>query len=343
MTTAKATGQSYAELSRHIHEPGINLDPQILSGSTLLNTFIAIFMRTAGGTFGRLSTSVAAVLVAVLLTACSPRYLIVQSVADELANQGQNVEEDFGLAREASAFYLKLSESLLRETPGNLKLAESVAAGLSQYAFAFVAFEAEKLAGNDANAAFRLNERAKRLYLRAHRHAMLALELSSPGFAAKLAQPNAGQWPALSKNQLGLAYWATASWGGYISLSKDVPDTVADLPLAYRLAGLAWKLDPHYDNGGLASLMGSFEAAVPGGSIPRAAEYFDSAIAISGGKSAGPFVAKAESVAQAQGQREAFELLLRKAIEASDLRRDLANEVMRERAQWLLKNADDLF
>ena len=199
------------------------------------------------------------------------------------------------------------------------------------------------LRGNDANAAFRLNERAKRLYLRAHRHAMLALELSSPGFAAKLAQPNAGQWPVLSKNQLGLAYWAAASWGGYISLSKDVPDTVADLPLAYRLAGLAWKVDPHYDNGGLASLMGSFEAAVPGGSIPRAAEYFDSAIAISGGKSAGPFVAKAESVAQAQGHREAFELLLRKAIEASDLRRDLANEVMRERAQWLLKSADDLF
>jgi predicted anti-sigma-YlaC factor YlaD len=261
-------------------------------GSTLLNTFISMSIRNAGVTFRRLFPPVASVLFAALLTACSPRFLIVQSVGNELANQGQNVEEDFGLAREASAFYLKLSESLLRETPANLKLAESVSSGLSQYAFAFVAFEAEKLAGNDANAAFRLNERAKRLYLRAHGHAMRALELSSPGFAAKLAQPNAGQWPVLSKDQLGLAYWAAASWGGYISLSKDVPDTVADLPLAYRLAGIAWKLDPHYDNGGLASLMGSFEAAVPGGSIPRATQYFDSAIAISGGKSAGPFVAR---------------------------------------------------
>lgn len=315
----------------------------LFSGSNILTTTIASLFRNDDGVVGRLTKSCSAVLVAVLLSSCSARHLIVQSLGNELANQGQAVEEDVGLAREASAFYLKLSESLLKESPGSLKLAETVCAGLSQYAFAFVAFEAEKLAASDAQAAYRTNERAKRLYLRAHRHAMLALELSSPGFAAKLAQPTAGQWPVLSKDQTGLAYWAAASWGGYISLSKDVPDVVADLPLAYRLAGLAWKLDPHYDNGGLASLMGSFESAVPGGSLSRAAQYFDSAIAMGGGKNAGPLVAKAENIAQAQGQREAFELLLRQAIGASELRRDLANEVMRERAQWLLKTADDLF
>jgi hypothetical protein len=186
---------------------------------------------------------IALVLLTVALAACSPRHLIVQSLGNELAGQGQVVEEDPGLAREASAFYLKLSESLLKESPGNTKLAESVCAGLSQYAFAFVAFEAEKLAPSDANAAYRMNERAKRLYLRAHRHAMAALELSMPGFAAQLALPNEKQWPVLSREQVGLAYWAAASWGGFISLSKDVPDAVADLPLAYRLAGLAWRQD----------------------------------------------------------------------------------------------------
>ena len=308
-----------------------------------MTTTIASPTRNHDGAFGSLPKGLAAFLVAALLTACSPRYLIVQSLGNELASQGQAVEEDFGLAREASAFYLKLSESLLKESPGSLKLAESVSSGLSQYAFAFVAFEAEKLASSNAQAAYRSNERAKRLYLRAHRHAMLALELNSPGFAAKLAKPQSAQWPALSKEQVGLAYWAAASWGGYIALSKDVPDVVADLPLAFRLAGLAWKLDPQHGDGGLASLMGSFESAVPGGSLTRAAQYFDSAIGISGGKNAGPFVGKAESVALAQGQREAFEMLLRKAIEASELRRDLANEVMRERAQWLLTTADDLF
>jgi predicted anti-sigma-YlaC factor YlaD len=310
---------------------------------TFVNTTpTPILSSKVHGISGRLSV-LAVALLAVLLGACSPRHLIVQSMGDALAGQGQAAEEDMGLAREASAFYLKLSESLLIESPGNLKLAQAVCAGLSQYAFAFVAFEAEKLAASDAQAAYRMNERAKRLYLRAHRHAMRALELSSPGFAAQLAQAKPDQWPVLSKEQIGLAYWAAASWGGYISLSKDMPDAVADLPLAYRLAGLAWKQDAQYDDGGLSSLMGSFESAVPGGSMARAAQYFDAAIAMGGGKNAGPLVAKAENVALAQGQRPEFEQLLQKAIEASALRPDLANEVMRARAQWLLQTADDLF
>ena len=50
-------------------------------------------------------------LMASLLGACMPRQLLVNSAADALTAQGQTAEEDMGLAREASAFYLKLSES----------------------------------------------------------------------------------------------------------------------------------------------------------------------------------------------------------------------------------------
>jgi hypothetical protein len=38
-------------------------------------------------------------------------------MADELASQGQADEDDLLLARDASPFYLKLSESMLRRTP----------------------------------------------------------------------------------------------------------------------------------------------------------------------------------------------------------------------------------
>ena len=193
-----------------------------------------------------------------LLGGCSPRHLIVQGIGNELANQSEADEEDLSLAREASAFYLKLSESILRESPGNLNLAQAVAGGFTQYAFAFVAFDAERIEAKDAKAAQLLNERAKRLYLRAHRHAMAALEASSPGFTAALSQSDAKQWPELHASQVGVAYWAAASWGAAIALSKDNPDTVADLPVAYRLANLAWKTSPSYGDGSLASLMGSF-------------------------------------------------------------------------------------
>lgn len=278
-----------------------------------------------------------------LLGACSPRMLIVNGLADQLAGQGRQQEDDLVLAREASAFYLKLSESVLRQTPDHLKLTEAVAGGFTQYAYAFVAFEAERIESRDAKAAQKLRERAARLYLRAHRHAMTALEKETPGFALALARPSAAEWPRLNDDQVGVAYWAAASWGGYISLSKDHPDVVADLPLAIRLAQLAWQKQPDHGDGALASLMGTFEAARPGGSARQAAAYFDQAITLGGGRNAGALVAKAEGVALPAGDRAAFEALLRQALQAGAASHDLTGEVMRERAQWLLDSADDLF
>lgn len=282
-------------------------------------------------------------LLALLLAACSPRHLIVQEAASALASQGQAAEDDLVLAREASAFYLKLSESLLRQTPGHLPLAESVTAGFTQYAYAFVQFDAERLAAKDAKAAQNLRERAARLYRRAQRHALAALAQQTPGFASALASDNPLDWPKLRPAQIGLAYWGAAAWGGLISLSKDDPDVVADLPLAIRLARLAWETEPDYGAGVLASLMGSFEVARPGGSRPQALVYFDQAIVLGVGQNAGAFVAKAEGVALAGGDRAGFESLLRQALLASETRHDLSNQVMRERALWLLETADDLF
>ena len=288
----------------------------------------------------------ATIIVVVLLAGCSPRQMVIGGVADELASQNQGAENDLELAREASAFYLKLSESILRQDPGHPRLAESVSASFTQYAYAFVAFDAEQIEAKDVKAAERLRQRAARLYQRAHRHAMLGLEKQSPGFRAALASSQAADWPTLKAEQAGLAYWAAASWGGWISLSKDDPDVVADLPLAIRLAERAWAADPDWGNGALTGLMATFEASRPGGSAQRALTYFDQSIAQAKGRSAGAFVAKAEGHAQAAGDRVLFEQLLRQALAVKDEAGSpftLQNEVMRRRAGWLLAKVDDLF
>ena len=291
-------------------------------------------------------STIALLLVSALLGACSPRQLVVGGIADELAAQGQAAEPDLDLAREASAFYLKLSESLLRQTPGHRPLAESVAGGFTQYAYAFVAFEADQIEAKDAKAAQQLRQRAAKLYERAHRHAMKGLESQQAGFAAALASPQPKDWPQLKPEQIGLAYWAAASWGGWISLSKDNPDVVADLPLAIRLTHLAWALDPAWGQGTLTGLLATFEAARPGGSQTQALLWFDQAIAQSAGKSAGPLLGKAESYAQPAGDRALFEQLLQQALairDSADSPLTLQNEVMRRRARWLLEKTDDLF
>ena len=288
----------------------------------------------------------ASALIIMALTGCAPRQLIIGGIADELATQTQGAENDVELAREASAFYLKFSESILRQDPGHQGLATTVSAGYTQYAYAFVAFDAEKIEAKDAKAAERLRQRAAKLYQRAQQHALRALEEQKPGFAAALASQQAKDWPKLRKEQAGLAYWAAASWGGRISLSKDEPDVVADLPLAIRLAEQAWAADPDWGDGALTGLLGSFEAGRAGGSMQRALGYFDQSIAQSAGRSAGAYLAKAEGYAQPAGDRALFEQLLQQALAIKDEAGSpvtLQNEVMRRRARWLLSKTDDLF
>jgi predicted anti-sigma-YlaC factor YlaD len=290
--------------------------------------------------------ALAALLAVLQLGACTPRQMIVDGLANELAGQGQGDENDLQLLRDAAPFHLKLSESVLRQNPGHAALAESVAAGFTQYAYAFVAFDAEQIEATDAKAAERLRQRAASLYARAHRHAMSALESASPGFARALASASEKDWPTLRPQQAGLAYWAAASWGGWISLAKDDPDVVADLPLAVRLAQRAWAADPAWGQGALTGLLATFEAARPGGSRQQALVWFDQAIAQSAGKGAGALLGKAECYAQPAGDREQFESLLRQALAIKDEAGSpltTQNEVMRRRARWLLDKADDLF
>ncbi len=269
---------------------------------------------------------------------------LLQGAADELAGQGQAQEEDLGLARDAAAFYLKLSESVLARTPGHLGLAESVASGFTQYAYAFVAFEADRLDATDTRAALRQRQRAARLYARAKRHGLAALEQRLPGFDKSLV---AGTPPALPAEAVGVAYWTAAAWGAQIALSKDRPETVADLPLAIRLAEQAYAANPDHAQGGLAVLLAQFELARPGAprreAETRALAYLARAERAAGGRSPAVLLARAEGLAEPAGDRTAFEALLRQALDAAAGRTDLTSQVLRERAQWLLDTVDDRF
>ncbi len=280
------------------------------------------------------------------LAACSPRQLIVGNLADELAAQGAASENDLELARDAAPFYLKLSESVLAQQPGHAGLSEALAANFTQYAYAFVAFEADRVEAQDAAAASRLRQRAARLYARARQHAVNALEARYSGFATALRSSNPAQWPRLAAADAGLAYWGAAAWASWISLSKDAPEIVADLPLAIRLAELAHRADPQWGDGAMPGLRATLEASRPGGDRAQARRWFDEAIALSAGRSAAPLLAKAEGDALPAGRREEFEALLKAALAVPRVANDplaLQNEVMRRRAAWLLEQVPDLF
>ncbi len=307
-----------------------------------------------------------ALCLASLLSACSPRHLIVRGMADALATPDAAAEDDPELAREAAAFYLKLSESVLRQTPGHAELATAVAGGYTQYAYAFVASQADRLDARDARAAQVLRERAARLYLRAQRHALAALERRQPGLRAALAATATATATAtaaapplrLDPALVHLAYWAAAAWGGHISLSKDHPDIVADLPQAVRLATLAWQAAPDHGDGALALLMAQFEAGRPGGSTAQVERYLAHARRVSGDQQAAVWLARAELIDLPAGDRDGFVANLTRALDAArqadaDARQarpeaipggaGLALHVIEARARWQLGRVDDLF
>ncbi|MBK6908378.1 MAG: hypothetical protein IPH08_15350 [Rhodocyclaceae bacterium] len=293
----------------------------------------SVFLRPLLATFALL----------LALTGCSPRQLIIDGIGSEMARQGAAPEEDLELAREASAFYLKLSESLLRASPDNHQLAEAVTASFTQYAFAFVAFEAEQIETRDVRKAQALRARAARLYARAQRHGLTMLERRASGVHEAIRAADVPPRLLLPTELLGLTYWTSAAWGSWIALSKHDPEIVAQLPQVIRLARLAWQTNPDWGRGALESLMGNLELARPGGSRAQAVHHFDRAIVLAGDQLAGPVVTKAESISLAAGDRQSFEQLLQRAIAIAANAPTLENQAMLARARWLLANADELF
>jgi hypothetical protein len=277
-----------------------------------------------------------------LLTGCSVQNFALQNVGNLLSKESVSTDDDLELLQHASAYHLKLSESILQEIPDHVQLAESVTRGYAQYAYVFLMDEADRSESVSVQNASLLRSRAARMLSRAKNTGLKTLSLYYPGLIDQLEGKANANTLAISQSHVGLTYWSMTAWAGAISLSKDSPDVVADLPAVFKLSELAWKANPAYDHGALASMMGTLELAKPGGKVEAAQEFYDLAIQWRGNQIA-PLVSKAENWAVATQNKEAFVQLLQQAIDLSEKQKDLTNTVMGRRARWLLDSVDNYF
>jgi TRAP-type transport system periplasmic protein len=279
---------------------------------------------------------VTALLCALLSGCASPRNWGLHWLANQVSSDALADEADLELVRSSAPALLKVSESLLKELPGHRALARQVAAGFAQYAYAFVAFDAERIETTDARQAQTLRSRAAALYGRSRSHAMKALDLAHPGWQDRLAK-GFGVVSGWTDDDIELGYWAAASWAASIALSKGSPETVADLP---RVLDLVRALDRRATGRlgvDLATLLGTLETSRPGGSPDQAEDIFKRALSAAGDQASGVLVSMAESLAAPAGDRARFESLLQQALVAAGARQDLPNQVMRRRAQCCLR------
>jgi predicted anti-sigma-YlaC factor YlaD len=282
------------------------------------------------------------------LTGCSG--IVTGAVANALSGTGggYGTDEDPELVGAAAPFGLKTMETVLQEEPEHRGLLSALASGFVQYGYAFVQLEADRVQETDVDAALAMRLRARKLYLRARGYALRGLAVEYEDFEARLrADPKATLAEVGEEDEdLALLYWAAAAWGAAISVSKNDPDLIGDLPIVLALAQRALELDEGFGRGAIHELCVSLEASRPGGDLASARQHFERAVALSGGLKAGPFVGFAESVSvKTQDSRE-FHRLLGKAlaidVDASPADR-LVNVLMQRKARRLEAMSEDLF
>jgi predicted anti-sigma-YlaC factor YlaD len=275
----------------------------------------------------------------------------LNQVADAVAGGGMTFasDEDPDLVKAATPFSLKLMESLLAESPQHQGLLSAAASGFTQYAFAFVQQEADELEARDLAAAEALRTRARRLYLRAHTYGLRGLEVNHPGFPNALLANARTAVRAAATADVPLLYWTATAWAAAISLSKDNPGLVAQIPAMEALMDRALELDETYGRGAIHTFLVTYEMSrqgAPGDPAARAREHFERAMALSEGENAAPLVALAETAAVKQQDVKEFESLLNRALainpDANPETR-LLNLVMQRRARWLLSRKAELF
>lgn len=286
-------------------------------------------------------------VVAVAAQGCSVNQFVINRAADALEDGGSSFaqDDDPQLVRDAAPFSLKTIESLVAASPGNEKLLLAACRGFTQYAYAFVQQDADRLEDRDIKASLAQSARARKLYHRARQYGMRGLEARHAGFLAD--SPKA--LSAMTRRDVPLLYWTAAAWAGEIALSKEHPDVVADLPQMLALADRAAALDESYDEGAVQTLLIALEMVRQGARgepATRARARFDRAVALSGNAQASPFVSFAESVSVGLQDKAQFETMLASALAIDPdaaPRHRLANRVLQDRARWLLERKESLF
>jgi predicted anti-sigma-YlaC factor YlaD len=282
---------------------------------------------------------------------CSIRHYALNKAADALSQSGASFasDDDPELIKSAAPFSLKLMESILAESPRHTGLLTAASKGFTQYSFAFVQEEGDEVESKDLQAADALHARALRLYLRALRYGLRGLEVKHPNFERDLLTDPAKAVLKTEKMEVPLLYWTAAAWGSVISLSKDHPHLVGQIPAMEALIDRALQLDESYEAGSIHTFLITYEmsrARGTGEPAQRARKHFERAMALSKGNDASPLVALAEAVAVHEQDAKQFDSLLQQALAINpDVNpgNRLVNLVMQRRARWLLSRKSELF
>lgn len=316
--------------------------------TSLCHPLLSVGMNRAGWT----SPIVSGGLAMLLLAGCSTlQSVAVNKLGDTLSQESSvfSSDDDPQLVGDALPFSLKLMESVLAESPRHRGLLLGTLRGFTEYAYGWVDQPAREIESVDPQMAAQRRDRARKLYLRARGYGLRSFEVLQPGFEAKLRAAPRDAVRSISVRDVPLLYWTASAWGLAISVSKDQPELIADLPIVEALIDRAIELDDAFGEGAIHVFLINYEPNRAGGigdPLVRARHHFDRAVELSHGLLASPYVTFAESISLQTQNRAEFETLLHRALAIDPDARPasrLENYLAQQHARWLLTHADDLF
>jgi tetratricopeptide (TPR) repeat protein len=256
-------------------------------------------------------------------------------------------DSDLQFVGEAIPFALKLMESVHEATPEHVPLLDTLCSSFTQYAVVYVQWPAEQLKWQDYEAYRAGQDRARAFLNRSQRYCMASFEVDHPGFSELIQTDPKAALAEMDEDDVSRLYWTGATWLARISISKEDPFAIGELPIASAMLGRALELDEDWEAGSLHEMMVLLEPSSPmPGGLDRARKHFERAIELSGGSRAGTFVSLATAVSVSEQNREEFVALMHKALAvdaSSDPENQLANLYAQEQARFYLEHTGDLF
>lgn len=292
------------------------------------------------------------------LTGCSIKRMAINKMGDALSQSTGGTftsDNDPELIGDALPFSLKLMESILAETPEHIPLLTSLSKGFTSYSYAYVQLEADYVEEDNLERAREMRDRARNLYIRARNYGLQGLEAKQQGFTNAFFTDPTHALQSLKqsdKETRDLVQWTISPWAAAISVSKDHPELIADLPYIEAMIEWMFAWEGYAQEQPLASIMMSFESVrtkispEEGNLEARIRRDFAAAIRMNGGYVVGPYVTLAEGVSIQNQNVQEFRSLLETAlaidVDAAPESR-LENLLLKKRARWLLSRIDDLF
>jgi hypothetical protein len=274
------------------------------------------------------------------ITGCLPTrkltLLSIGSVLEDVAKASAS-QTDVNLVRQGLPAYLMLVDGLIESHPQERRLLLAGAEVYGSYAIAFHDPENPEATG--------------KRYLKGRQYALRALSRHKE-FADILSRPFEaleGYVSRFSRKDVPALFWFASCWAGWIGMTTDSVQAVADLPKAVLLMKRVLELDETYQFGGPHLFMGIYKSATPealGGKPEEARAHFEKAIEIGNGQYLMAQVLYAENYAKKTFQKDLYVSLLEEVIQAptdSVPELTLVNTVAKQRAIELLEEAEEYF